>query len=224
MEYKQLRQIDVSKYTEKKNGLTYLSWAWAVDQLLLADPKAHWFYPEFQRWGNGTVMVFCTVVANDIARTAQLPVMDYRNKPISEPDSFAVNTAMQRCLAKAIALHGIGLYIYNGEDLPPDLGEDVKINTATKQEPKVVAPPKKEAPKKIPLVGEWTLTPTGEDFVESMKVGLDAMLQLAASADDVASIFKVNRTNFDKVKEMNPEAYTEMMAKFTATKKSLTKE
>ena len=150
--------------------------------------------------------------------------MDYRNKPIAEPDSFAVNTAMQRCLAKAIALHGIGLYIYNGEDLPPDLGEDVKINTATKQEPKVVAPPKKEAPKKIPLVGEWTLTPTGEDFVESMKVGLDAMLQLAASADDVASIFKVNRTNFDKVKEMNPDAYTEMMAKFTATKKSLTKE
>ena len=224
MDYKQLRQIDVSKYTEKKNGLTYLSWAWAVDQLLLADPKAHWFYPEFQRWGNGTVMVFCTVVANDIARTAQLPVMDYRNKPIADPDSFAVNTAMQRCLAKAIALHGIGLYIYNGEDLPPDLGEDVKINTATKQEPKVVAPPKKEALKKIPLVGEWTLTPTGEDFVESMKVGLDAMLQLAVSPDDVASIFKVNRTNFDKVKEMNPEAYTEMMAKFTATKKSLTKE
>ena len=102
MEYKELRSIDVSKYTEKKNGLTYLSWAWAVDQLLLADPKAHWFYPEFQRWGNGSVMVFCTVVANDIARTAQLPVMDYRNKPIAEPDSFAVNTAMQRALAKAI--------------------------------------------------------------------------------------------------------------------------
>ena len=94
MEYKELRQIDVSKYTEKKNNLTYLSWAWAVDQLLLADPKAHWFYPEYQRWGNGSVMVFCTVIANDIARTAQLPVMDYRNKPISEPDSFAVNTAM----------------------------------------------------------------------------------------------------------------------------------
>ena len=124
MEYKELRQIDVSKYTEKKNGLTYLSWAWAVDQLLLVDPKAHWFYPEYQRWGNGSVMVFCTVVANDIARTAQLPVMDYRNKPIPEPDSFAVNTAMQRALAKAIALHGIGLYIYNGEDIPPDTSEE----------------------------------------------------------------------------------------------------
>ena len=141
MEYKELRKIDVSKFTEKKNGLTYLSWAWAVDQLLLADPKAHWYYPEYQRWGNGTVMVFCTVVANDISRTAQLPVMDYRNKPIAEPDSFAVNTAMQRCLAKAIALHGIGLYIYNGEDLPPDA---IEIEAPKKE---VAKEPKKAAPK-----------------------------------------------------------------------------
>jgi hypothetical protein len=52
--------------------------------------------------------------------TAQLPVMDYRNKAIPNPDAFAVNTAMQRCLAKAIALHGLGLYIYAGEDLPDE--------------------------------------------------------------------------------------------------------
>jgi hypothetical protein len=64
-------------------------------------------------------MIFCTVTAFGISRTAQLPVMDYRNQPIPNPNAFQVNTAMQRCLAKAIALHGIGLYIYNGEDLPP---------------------------------------------------------------------------------------------------------
>jgi hypothetical protein len=52
--------------------------------------------------------------------TAQLPVMNHRNQAIQNPDAFAVNTAMQRCLAKAIALHGIGLYIYAGEDLPVD--------------------------------------------------------------------------------------------------------
>jgi hypothetical protein len=52
--------------------------------------------------------------------TAQLPVMDYRNKAIPNPDAFAVNTAMQRALAKAIALHGIGLYIYAGEDIPSE--------------------------------------------------------------------------------------------------------
>lgn len=67
-------------------------------------------------------MVFCTVTANGISRTAQLPVMDHKNKAIANPDAFQVNTAMQRCLAKAISLHGIGLYIYAGEDLPE--GED----------------------------------------------------------------------------------------------------
>ena len=241
MEYKELRSIDVSKYTEKKNGLTYLSWAWAVDQLLLADPKAHWFYPEFQRWGNGTVMVFCTVVANDIARTAQLPVMDYRNKPIAEPDSFAVNTAMQRALAKAIALHGIGLYIYNGEDIPPELGNDVtmvetkpvkksitieaKPNEATitlsKPEDKSLFASEKVSAK---LPGEWSLKPSGNDFIGSLNVGLEAMLQLAASPEDVANIFKVNRSAFDKAKAQDLDAYNEMMAKFTVTKKSLTKE
>jgi len=226
MDYKELRKIDVSKYTEKKNGLTYLSWAWAVDQLLLADPKAHWFYPEFQRWGNGSVMVFCTVVANDIARTAQLPVMDYRNKPIAEPDSFAVNTAMQRCLAKAIALHGIGLYIYNGEDVPPDLGENVTANVVTKQEPRVAAPPK-PAPTKPPSK-DFGLAPVGEqgskEWIEGVKAGVSAALALADKADDVANIFKNNRSIFDALKAADDAAYAELMTQFSTTKKALTKE
>jgi hypothetical protein len=67
-----------------------------------------------------TAMVFCTVRAFGVERTAQLPVMDYKNKAIQDPDAFQVNTAMQRCLAKAIALHGLGLYIYAGEDIPPE--------------------------------------------------------------------------------------------------------
>lgn len=117
MKYEELSKIDVSKYVEKKNQLTYLSWAWAVDQLLRHDPQATWVYPPHQVWGE-TVMVFCTVTAFGKSMTAQLPVMDYRNKAIANPDAFAVNTAMQRCLAKAIALHGIGLYIYAGEDIP----------------------------------------------------------------------------------------------------------
>ena len=63
-------------------------------------------------------MVFCKVTAFGKARTAQLPVMNYRNQAIQNPNAYEVNTAMQRCLAKAISLHGIGLYIYAGEDLP----------------------------------------------------------------------------------------------------------
>lgn len=115
--YTTLAAINVNDKIEKKNGLSYLSWAWAVDQLLRVDPMAQWFYGEPVKW-NDTVMVFCTVEAFGKRMTSQLPVMDYKNKAISNPDAFAVNTAMQRCLAKAIALHGLGLYIYAGEDVP----------------------------------------------------------------------------------------------------------
>ena len=117
--YLELRKIDVSNHIEKKNGLSYLSWAWAVDQLLQQDPSATWEYKEPAKFGE-TLMVFCTVKAFGKEMTAQLPVMDYRNKAIPNPDAFAVNTAMQRALAKAIALHGIGLYIYAGEDIPSE--------------------------------------------------------------------------------------------------------
>ena len=103
--------------------MSYLSWAWAVDQLLQLDPSATWEYKEPAKFGE-TLMVFCTVNAFGKSMTAQLPVMDYRNKAIPNPDAFAVNTAMQRALAKAIALHGIGLYIYAGEDLPQEESVD----------------------------------------------------------------------------------------------------
>ena len=119
MNYAEIRKINVNDHVEKKNGLSYLSWAWAVDQLLMLDPTATWEYKAPQQFGE-TLMVFCTVSAFGKLMTAQLPVMDYRNKAIPNPDAFAVNTAMQRCLAKAIALHGLGLYIYAGEDLPDD--------------------------------------------------------------------------------------------------------
>jgi hypothetical protein len=130
--FAELAKINVNEHTEKKNGLTYLSWAWAVDQLLRQDETASWEY----RFSNDkpyvqigeTCMVFCTVRAFGVERTAQLPVMDHRNKAIPNPDAFQVNVAMQRCLAKAIALHGIGLYIYAGEDLPEGVKEEPKVD------------------------------------------------------------------------------------------------
>lgn len=117
MQYKELRQINVSQHIEKKNGLSYLSWSWAVDQLLQLDDSATWEYLEPKQFGE-SMMVFCKVTAFGKSRIAQLPVMDFRNQAIPNPNAYQVNTAMQRCLAKAISLHGIGLYIYAGEDLP----------------------------------------------------------------------------------------------------------
>lgn len=138
--YATLAAIDCSSKVEKKNGLTYLSWAWAVDQLFRADPAANWRYNPPTMWGD-TVMVSCTVSAFGAERTMQLPVMDHRNKAIANPDAFQVNTAMQRCLVKAIALHGLGLYIYAGEDLPPnEKGETAGEIEANKKTEKKITP------------------------------------------------------------------------------------
>lgn len=132
--YEKLASVNVGDKIEKKNGLSYLSWAWAVDQLLRHDPAASWSYGEPVRFGD-TVMVSCTVVAFGKPMTMQLPVMNHRNQAIANPDAFAVNTAMQRCLVKAIALHGLGLYIYAGEDLPYEEKPEQPVKEAFKSEP-----------------------------------------------------------------------------------------
>jgi hypothetical protein len=128
--YNEIRKINVNEHTDKKGKFTYLSWAWAVDQLLQLDPKATWDYQAPMQFGD-TLMVFCTVTAFGKTMTSQLPVLNHQNKAISNPNAMDVNTAMQRCLAKAIALHGLGLYIYAGEDVPdeptPDLTVDANL-------------------------------------------------------------------------------------------------
>ena len=122
MSIEMLLKKNVNDHVEKKNGLSYLSWAWAWAEALKADPKASY---KIEMFGdkcfmdiNGTGMVFVTVTMFDKPMTCQLPVMDYRNKAIPNPDAFAVNTAIMRCMTKALSLHGLGLYIYAGEDLP----------------------------------------------------------------------------------------------------------
>mgnify|MGYP003347363503 FL=1 len=121
---------NVNDHTEKKNNLTYLSWAWAWAEALKADANATYKVEMFDGKCfmdiNGTAMVFVTVTMFGKPMTCQLPVMDYRNKAIPKPDAFAVNTAIMRCMTKALSLHGLGLYIYAGEDLPEE-GKSVVI-------------------------------------------------------------------------------------------------
>ena len=131
--YLELRKININEHTEKKGKFTYLSWAWAVDQLLQADPMATWDYQNPMAFGE-TLMVFCSVTAFGKTMTSQLPVLNAQNKAIANPDAFAVNTAMQRCLAKAIALHGIGLYIYAGEDIPEEPTPDLTLTLSIWEE------------------------------------------------------------------------------------------
>lgn len=120
--YQKLRKIDVGEHIEKKGNLSYLSWAYALDTLYQHDPHAHYHFLDDTRYDDGTVMVHCELTACGMGRYMWLPVLDYKNNPIKNPNAFAINTARMRCLTKAIATLGIGLYIYAGEDLPP--GED----------------------------------------------------------------------------------------------------
>lgn len=127
-----LLSTNVNNHTEKKNNLTYLSWAWAWAEALKADEdavyKVEMFGDKCYMDINGTAMVFVTVTMFRKPVTCQLPVMDFRNKAILNPDAFAVNTAIMRCMTKALSLHGLGLYIYAGEDLPEgDSASDVDV-------------------------------------------------------------------------------------------------
>ena len=124
--YADLRSINVNEHTEKKGNLTYLSWTWAVDQLLINDPTATWQFLEPIVY-NETMMVRTEVTAFGKTLGMQLPVMDNRNNAIKSPDARKISDSQMRCLAKNIACFGIGLYIFAGSDLPeedvPDLTE-----------------------------------------------------------------------------------------------------
>ena len=123
--FNQLNQVNVNDKTEKKGNLTYLSWAWAWAEVKKLFPDATYrIYENDLGWNyhtdNNTCWVKTGVTINGIEHIEYLPVMDYKNKsiPLDKITSFDVNKAIQRSLTKACARHGLGLYIYAGEDLP----------------------------------------------------------------------------------------------------------
>ena len=120
-----LNDINVNDKTEKKGKLTYLSWAWAWGQLKKNYPSANYkVYENADGWNyfhdGRTAWVKVGVTVNGLEHIEYLPVMDNMNRsiPLEKVTSFNVNTSIQRALTKAIARHGLGLYIYAGEDLP----------------------------------------------------------------------------------------------------------
>lgn len=123
--FQTLNDINVNGKTEQKNGLTYLSWAWAWGEVKKLYPDATYtIYENANGWcyhtDGKTCWVKTGVTVNGIEHIEYLPVMDFRNQSIhaEKVTSFDVNKAIQRSLTKAVARHGLGLYIYAGEDLP----------------------------------------------------------------------------------------------------------
>ena len=124
--FMKLFKTDVSEYVKKKGKFSYLSWCYAVQELKRVCPNARWGVtkaedgsPYFKTDCGYFVEVWVDV--DGVSLSQVHPVLDNRNQPIENPNAFHINTSLQRALAKAIALHGLGLYIFAGEDLPePD--------------------------------------------------------------------------------------------------------
>ena len=132
--FEELAKIDCAKYVEKKGKFSYLSWPFAFAELFKRHPKATIDVREWDGFpairGPKGWMVCVTVSIDGVSRSQWHPILDSNNKAIAEPDVFQINTSIQRGAVKAIALHGLGLYIYAGEDLPEGAAEAAAAETA----------------------------------------------------------------------------------------------
>jgi hypothetical protein len=117
-----LSRIDCSKHVERKNGLSYLSWAWAWAILMETYPESDFDFMEPHEYPDGTQEMWVTVTVRDGDRSTQrrmwLPVLDHANRPIKSPNAFQINTTRMRLLTKCLAMLGLGHHIYAGEDVP----------------------------------------------------------------------------------------------------------
>lgn len=196
--FETLSAINVSGKTEKKNGLTYLSWAYAWGELCKVYPTATYKVHERDtQWGpcnyftdGRTAWVKVSVTIGDLTHTEMLPIMDYRNKsiPLDKVTSCDANKGIQRCITKAVARFGLGLYVYAGEDLPSSVEYSDPIQAQPVQQP-VEKAVQKSAQSQVPvkkdtrlitaemvdiirkIVGEHGVTGDFIDFIcESYKV------------------------------------------------------
>lgn len=130
--YLALAKVNVVENIKSKGGFNYLSWPYAISELLKNYPEATWTVHDFPQYSDGNryempflkteigYFVKVSVTIEGITRSQLHPILDYRNQSIDKPTTFEINSSIQRCLVKAIALHGLGLNIYAGEDLPMD--------------------------------------------------------------------------------------------------------
>jgi hypothetical protein len=217
MNHSELLTVNVNDHTEKKNGLTYLSWAWAWAAVLKADPTATFkveMYADekgmvvpYMSLGN-SFMVWVTVTVFGKPITCQLPVLDYRNKCVVDPNAFDVNTSIMRCLVKGIALHGLGLYIYAGEDLPME------------SEPVTIKPTDSSG---VPTAS--VQVDTGEADANA-QLFADGMIEYTSHVTNVKglnSYWNANKDQLDGLKISHPALYTVVLTKFSELKKELSK-
>lgn len=208
--FNELNAVDCSGKTEKKNGLTYLSWAWAWAEVKKRFPDANYTIYEtpegINYWTDGrTCWVKTGVTVNGIEHIEYLPVMDFRNAsiPLDKVTSFDVNKAIQRSLTKACARHGLGLYIYAGEDLPEEDPEPKAEEKKPAKKATAKAEPKKDAYKPLSNETYWKVvqaaaagkkTKSGKTYRDAFIEETNAPAEIIASFDaDVLELQKISK-------------------------------
>ncbi len=195
--FAKLAAVNVSEHIEKKNGFSYLSWVYAVRQLRLAFPTATWQVCRFDGLPylatDLGVFVEVAVTVEGITLSQIHPVMDGDNRPLLAPNSFDINTSIQRCLVKAIALHGLGLYIYGGEDLL----QTARRDAANDGKPIAVVPPTKPTELGTPVVAK--ITRGQQTQIHKLAVDVGVSLERVHAYFGVKSLGEIDATNFDRV-------------------------
>jgi hypothetical protein len=228
MNQAELLKMNVNDHVEKKQNLSYLSWAWAWAEALKADPAASFEVIPFDGKPymdvNGTGMVWVTVTMFGKPMTCFLPVMNGANKPltfsgeevqtrrgpvIEKVDSFTVNTAIMRCMVKGLALHGLGLYIYAGEDLPQ--GEE--------PEPVIV---KAVTPDGTAMADVQVNTGQADANAQLFAEGMMTYTNHCTDVKGLNSYWKANQGQLDALKVSHPDLYGQIRNRFAELKKQLT--
>jgi len=191
--FETLNAINVNGRTETKNGLTYLSWAWAWATAKEHYPGATYTIYEdadglFYHRDHRTAWVKTGVSIEGIEHIEYLPVMDYRNNsiPLEKLNSTDVNKAIQRSLTKALARHGLGLYVYAGEDIPSSEKKE-PVNTETKNPSETAKMPS------IPK-GKW------EDFV--MYVTANKQMGYEQLVANIEAKYTMTKTQLKEIKKI----------------------
>lgn len=207
--FARLYAINVNDSVEKKAGFSYLSWPFAVAQLRLADPSATW---EVRRFDGLPFLITEAGVFVEVAVTVQgvtlsqiHPVLDGRNRPLLSPTAFDINTSIQRCLVKAIALHGLGLYIYAGEDLPQPLNQEATNDQPVAVvAPAPVSPPEPPSPTKGPTQSRQrpavaTITRAQQTQIHKLVLEVGVDLDRVLAYFGVQALHDIAATDFQRV-------------------------
>jgi len=116
--WNKLFSVNVNNNTKVKGKFTYLSWTFAWSELMKICPDATYTIEDVEYHNDGSATVHTTMTIDEITHQMFLAVMDFKNKAVQNPNAMDINNSRMRCLVKNIAMFGLGLYIYAGEDLP----------------------------------------------------------------------------------------------------------